>query len=370
MFLGLALLYFASAQTTCPSNPSDSACASFNLLDKNATSLSNDLCAQMPFMSTCLLREECSSSAASFCNPFSSYANICQDMPNMKGCTVYKNQCGLAPQQALSAQCKSNLPLQSFPSTKTVTNQIYSICNEMTMDGCEKCKISSPDSTYANCDIMQVYTQLCQAMPDMSQCLAFKEMCTATPSLSWCAASSGNSEVSPDLLPPSMLMYFHTGIRDYILFKNWVPRNTGEYVGFIIASFLFAVFYEGFLVFVALSEYHWKTKNSKTPKPKSESSSAFGASDFSVVASIKKPWYAHIAGMSAGLEGFQRASLHAIFRLISATWALLLMLIVMSYNVGLFFAVVIGYSIGNLLFAPIFKLSVDAEASVAEPDCC
>lgn len=347
----------------CPTNPNDAQCASYTLPNVNVSILSNDLCTQMPYMTTCLLKKECDKGlVGSFCLPFSTYSSICMDMPTMKSCSSYNNQCGNSPETALSNQCKANPPLKSFPSTKDVTRQIFSICNEMNMDGCDKCKISGPEATYSNCDIMQVYTQLCTAMPDMPQCTAYKTMCSTTPSLTWCSSSS--SKLSEDLFPPSMLMYFHTGIRDYILFKEWVPSTTMEYIGSLIAVFLFALFYEAFQVYIAYQEQ--LLQGIPIPSPIVKRTDEFGVSNSD---SLSLPtWYKHIAGLSTGLKGFQTALLTSLIRLISASWALLLMLIVMSYNVGMFVAVVSGYFVGSLLFVPILRGTFNQGS--LNKDCC
>lgn len=96
-------------------------------------------------------------------------------MPGMKGSETYNKMCGSDPLKSVIAQCKTlNFVL---PTSKQATQQIYSICSEMSMNGCEKCKfsfivgkITRPDATYSNCDLLTVYSNLCIEMPDMYQC--------------------------------------------------------------------------------------------------------------------------------------------------------------------------------------------------------
>jgi hypothetical protein len=46
--------------------------------------------------------------------------------------------------------------------------QVRSICEEMTMDGCERCMPSwQAGKTWADCDLLDTYSYLCYQMPDM-----------------------------------------------------------------------------------------------------------------------------------------------------------------------------------------------------------
>lgn len=46
---------------------------------------------------------------------------------------------------------------------------------------------------------------------------------------------------------PRMEMFFHIGIYDYILFKEWVPQSLGAYFASLFVVFIMAVLGEGFL---------------------------------------------------------------------------------------------------------------------------
>ena len=70
-------------------------------------------------------------------------------------------------------------------------------------------------------------------------------MCSLTPSLPFC---SQDAVISPDA-PPTMKMFFHTGLADYVLFEGWVPRTGLQYTGTVIALFFLCVFYEFLIAF-------------------------------------------------------------------------------------------------------------------------
>jgi hypothetical protein len=158
------------------------------------------LCKSMPGMPGCSIDKLCAASSSTLPSPFCSkesvFTDICQDMPSMGDCKAFNSTC------LDSTTCKA---LPSLPSSRTATQQIASICSEMTMDGCSSCKIASPTAGYAECDLLGTYSQLCKAMPEMSQCGAWKALCVSNPSLSYCSTGTAAD-------PPAMKMYFHTGI--------------------------------------------------------------------------------------------------------------------------------------------------------------
>jgi hypothetical protein len=159
----------------------------------------SSLCRQMSGMPGCSVQETCAKDSASFPSPFCStesiYADICvSDMPSMGDCRGFNQTCQ-------SPNCKA---LPRLPTSRQATQAIYSICSEMNMDGCDKCKIASSTSGYANCNLLEVYGQLCKAMPEMTQCKDWAAMCSATSSLAICSTDSASD-------PPTMKMYFHTG---------------------------------------------------------------------------------------------------------------------------------------------------------------
>ena len=154
------------------------------------------LCGQMPGMPGCSLLKQCLEDShtlpSSYCSNSSLIADICTyDMPRMSAC--------------LNFTCDNCVPLPNLPTSVVATRAIFSICSEMNMDGCSNCRISSNASTYANCDLLGTYGQLCRAMPEMSQCESWNQMCSSSPGIKLCDYQGMASA-------PVMKMYFHTGI--------------------------------------------------------------------------------------------------------------------------------------------------------------
>ena len=152
----------------------------------------NLLCTQMPGMPGCSLMNECKKDStflpSTYCSNSSLLADICMyDMPKMSGCSNFGN-------------CNNCNPLPNLPTSKIATRAIYSICNEMNMDGCDQCKIANNASTYSNCPLLEIYGQLCREMPDMYQCEAWNQMCSTTKGISLCdehdIRSFGNNDGS------------------------------------------------------------------------------------------------------------------------------------------------------------------------------
>ena len=345
MYWGYLLFSYVLGQ--CPTNTTDSSCASFRLPDANASLLLSDLCVQMPGMPGCSLNLTCSNDP--WCNPFSLYAAACIDMPGMTSCATYNNMCGSNHRTSLVSQC-NQATIANLPSSSKVTQNIYGICSSMSMPGCEKCSIKSSSSTYASCDLLGVYSSLCASMPEMSQCSDWSSMCSSTPSLSFC--TTGNAE-----LPPPMQMFFHSGISDYILFQRWVPRTNGQYAGAVMACFIAAFLYEALQTWLAIFEIKWAHESKKRSHTLScideLTEDAFKTSS-SVFYDAKSP-LSLLFGYNNGITGFQIALTRGFFKLIMVTVGYLLMLISMTFNIGLFLAIVCGFAVGTVCFAPVAK---------------
>ena len=320
----------------------------------DASALSDSLCSQMPNMPGCALKK------SGYCSPFQCYATICEDMGSMSDCQLYSKTCKTS---APDAQCSSSAPPKNFPSSANLTRAIFSICNEMSMPGCSSCSIPSANSTYAECDLIGVYSSLCQSMPSMSQCSLYSTMCSSTPSLSWCSKADA---------PPEMKMYFHTGIVDYVLFEKWVPRNGWQYFGTLCFCFVSALFYEFLVAMNAIWEVQWRKEEFNGVLRSSSSNTldeggVFGSKTNQAPLSVL-PIYHHIGGLSRGMSGVKVSLQRGLVRLVTSTLSFLLMLIAMTFNVGLFLAIILGFAIGSFLFASMARLSVSARESKFLPD--
>ncbi|CAM0136460.1 unnamed protein product [Umbelopsis sp. WA50703] len=222
---------------------------------------------------------------------------------------------------AVVAECKTQTMLPKLPTTQEANQLVQSICMSMAMADCDAC-VAPTGGGYPQCDILSTYANLCISMPDMEQCSAYTSMCTSTPSFSLCTSSN-----SADT-PPSMIMYFHRGIHEYILFKDWVPANDGEYAGAWFAIFFAAVFYQGLAVIRSNCEGYWLI-NAQSNNGKFK---LFGTEGYYSWKKVR--------------VDFSRL----IFTFVESTISYALMLVTMTFNVGLFFAVVTGLAVGSFLF--------------------
>ena len=366
----LAFITFASltlAQTEeCITNPTLPACTSFVLTDETALTDLADLCKNMPFMVSCSMQKMCSAeqnineSVQKYCSPFSLLADGCAvDMPRMGGCARYSGMCGISRnvsgiavpadpsslfRNTVVSQCTTASPLPLLPSTAQVNTQVKSICAEMDMIGCDKCKITPQGGrTYLDCDILGVYSELCQAMPEMSQCGAWKSMCQQSPNLPLClTAENGNRNA-----PPTMKMFFHTGITDYVLFENFVPRTNSEYAWAWVFCFVISVVYEGLVAFASIMEVKWANSDKASACfPARLATATTLDSSNEAVTTVK-------TNSNSGyiVKGTSIALQRSVMKFINATIGYAVMLVTMTFNVGLYFAVILGLAVGTFFFA-------------------
>lgn len=136
-----------------------------------------------------------------------------------------------------------------------------------------------------------------------------------------------------------MQMYFEAGYKAVVLFQGWDIQTIGAMVGSCIGIFLMGILYEGLKYFREyLSSKHYTSvtyNNVKTPgEAGSETSSQVNRTPMSFKTSV------------TSASHYIQTALHLLQMIISY----LLMLIVMTYNVWLFMAVVLGCTVGYFFF--------------------
>jgi len=313
---------FAVSNDTCVVQPQLEMCQNYELPDEEVESNIDLLCTSMPEMPGCTVDNICKSSKYSndiYCVPFSVYKDLCLDMPMMNGCQDYKSMCNVS-----SVVLECSTPALPLPSTMDIEDLITSMCNQMPMEGCNECT-----SSLSDCDLLTTYSDLCMSMPSMSECTDWKTYCELIPDWPICSASAaGNAD-------PIMRMYFHTGFEDYVLFKDWVPRNRAQYVGTWFAVCLAGIVFEALRWCRHLCEVEWK-KYSHIDKNKW----------------VPFDWRVDVP--------------RAAMRFVEVVLSYSLMLVAMTFNVGLFFAVAVGFSVGTLLFGRFIAWEKQQEAA----DCC
>ncbi|GAM29479.1 hypothetical protein SAMD00019534_126550 [Acytostelium subglobosum LB1] len=324
-------------QSTCVQTPWATGCTDFVYPAVNVSQDIDNLCdpdGGMPYMAVCSINNTCSQKAinSGVCQPLSVLADGCQfDMPGMSGCSNYKSMCGVA--NSTVAECKTYQAIPNLISTKQLNLMVYNICHEMNMESCSKCPWqTTPPGTYLDCDLLLVYSQLCQQMPTMGQCQQWKTFCAQGTALEKSPLSSTYCSQPEGQKVPLMRMYFHTGILDYVLFKDWVPQNNGQYTGYWFLVFFFAILFECEKTLRAMLEKKWEAVRQKNLEINGEEVSSLGG-----IRGSFPPFNIKVDVVRGFLTG------------VELTMSYLLMLVAMTFNVALFFSVIAGTIVGNIL---------------------
>ncbi|KAJ3355879.1 hypothetical protein GGF32_001785 [Allomyces javanicus] len=221
-------------------------------------------------LGACSLLAQCGTSTTKpYCSTLSLLDALCNyDNPTTDVCTQYQAYCTAKPSEC---RADGNTAWPAWANSTVYQNQIYRMCKVHNMEGCDKCtspasSLSVPITQLASCDSFAVYVAMCKSMPDMTMCNApWKRMCQANPTatkanfpqLCPAAAFEGSITATPTPSAPSpaattadsddasglppMRMYFHHDTTDILLFRAWVPRTTGEYVGSCFGVFFLSL---------------------------------------------------------------------------------------------------------------------------------
>jgi len=292
----------------CLATPWDPSCSNFHLNNSLVTTLNVVMCGSM-YMSGCTVNNICNLKSylgiyPQYCLPFSIYKELCTEMPGMDNCTQYTHLC---LKNTSVIDCNMTvLPLLKGKNYKAL---IDDICSKMDMDGCDTCQMDS------KCDKLAVYSKLCLQMPEMDQCDAWKNICGLVP----------NWPICKDNVVPSMKMYFHTGINEYILFQDIVPTTVGQYVIVLIVLFLASIGFE-------LLKF-WRTRVTANYLGRSEVNLSL-INDKNTKASTSKSAYV-----------LKTSTLYFV----EITLGFLLMLLIMTFNVLICISIVVGRYAGALI---------------------
>jgi hypothetical protein len=117
------------------------------------------------------------------------------------------------------------------------------------------------------------------------------------------------------------------------LFENRIPRNGIEYFFSVLALILLSIFYEFLIAYYTVLEATW------------------GLNITAAVFPYKLPGQ----DLAIGSPPYSIAATRFILKFITSTLGYALMLVTMTFNVGLFFAVVFGLAVGHVLFVGLAK---------------
>ncbi|KAF3389631.1 hypothetical protein F1880_003239 [Penicillium rolfsii] len=146
------------------------------------------------------------------------------------------------------------------------------------------------------------------------------------------ATQSASGMVMTSTASTSMNMVFNTENLSTMLFStSWMPTSTGGYVGTWFFLFFLAVIWRAMSASLARLDAFWAARNAEYPILIN------GGQDRPSRAKLIQTWR-----LSVNLP-------RAALRMANQGIAYLLMIAVMTMNVGFFFAVLIGYFVGELV---------------------
>ncbi|KXZ49236.1 hypothetical protein GPECTOR_22g828 [Gonium pectorale] len=309
----------------CVLDSSQPSCKSYRYPDSAARADIDKLCGSMPDMPGCAVAAECekggSGVSPKYCAPFVLLATLCHDMPGMRGCEGYKALCYKAG--SVVEQCAEQPAIPGLPTWSKARKAVFSACDDHPMAACSSC--SSSDCP----DPLASLAGICHEMPNMAVCADFWAFCNAAgvqDVAAWCAEDDSK-------YLPSMLMYFHQRTQELLLWKEWRPRTQGQYAGSVIAIVAVGVVATGLKTLKGALGLHWNHQRA-----------LLGAAAPSVT-SIWLP--------RRGQTG--ELLIKAAITGVSLTLDYFNMLIAMTFNIGFFCAVIVGYLLGSLLFSHVLE---------------
>jgi hypothetical protein len=213
---------------------------------------------------------------------------------------------------------------------------------------------------------MNLLATLCMEMPDMVQCAAYNRLCAVAASTY--GVLCGSNTTSGETLPP-MKMWLHTGITDILLIKSWVPQNDAQYAASCIAVIATAVLVQGLKALRVMCEANWAAKGRARDagcvsecagaKCDFESGLEAGGSQQEEGSTLpgssrlwrhRSKWWQWMGDGLPGRAQFGRNAVRAAFTGVIVFLDYMLMLIVMSFNIGIILSAVAGFALGALIF--------------------
>ena len=156
-----------------------------------------------------------------------------------------------------------------------------------------------------------------------------------------------------------MKMYFHTGIVDYILFESWVPRSAGSYAGALLAIFAISFLSKGLGVFSNHWEGRWKKAYLEKRREMKIQTEQGGMPKRIFVVANSSTFDSETTASAAPNSSFfgrffwKTALFRGLLQCLSISLHFLIMLVVMTFNVGIVITVVLGMTVGSVIFTPI-----------------
>ncbi|KAL1244678.1 High affinity copper uptake protein [Trichinella spiralis] len=163
----------------------------------------------------------------------------------------------------------------------------------------------------------------------------------------------GNDD-SHDMPMMMMSMSFHGGVNEVILFSFWKITTLGGLLGSIVGIFLLAILYEGLkamretMLENALVEQNLRKKNGTVIDHADNCRQGIGETSQNQTSDIE---LFTLKSTRHRLKPFSTAHIiQSTLHMIQLFFSYMLMLVVMTYNIWLLLAVIVGCGVGHLLF--------------------
>jgi len=312
----------------------------------------DSLCSMMSWMSGCSVRNKCKSGDATgrFCAPWSLLADVCstdwgESMDGMMGCTNYTALC--RPNTAVE-QCATDKGIPFLVPTAEAITDTLALCTEMPdMEQCKDCTGSS--NLPSDCpDPLGTLSAVCLSM-NMRGCEKWSSMCKSNPP----GIQAFCGEEAPGECSGMMQMYFHNGFQDYVLFKDWVPCTAGRYNAAVLGVFLASTF----AVLLKVLRFRMERRMSVRRRISSrETLRTDLLQDFEGRERREEEQEVRCSGpveatiFPGSWDDLKENVVRSGFVGLTMTLDYSLMLVAMTFNYGLFFAVIAGAMCGALLF--------------------
>ncbi|KRX90672.1 High affinity copper uptake protein 1, partial [Trichinella pseudospiralis] len=164
----------------------------------------------------------------------------------------------------------------------------------------------------------------------------------------------GNDAHAHDMPMMMMSMSFHGGVNEVILFSFWKITTLGGLLGSVVGIFLLAILYEGLKVMRetmlenAIVEQSLRKKNGTVIDPADNCRQGIGETSQNQTSDIE---LFTLKSTRHRLRPFSTAHIiQSTLHMIQLFFSYMLMLVVMTYNIWLLLAVIVGCGVGHLLF--------------------
>ncbi len=246
----------------------------------------------------------------------------------------------------------------AWPPAASLAAATRQMCEAMPMAGCERC------SAEACADPLGALVAVCAGMR-MEPCDALTAVCpqlAGRPVLAALLGCPAGPASALDTAPPDMKMYFHTGIRDYLLLKQLVPGSALQYAA-ACASIVVACFASAQLRLLRRHYEHEWAASPISPQPQWAGRGAAGLLPVAGMLALRA-----LRGEAAELDAarlVRRGAARAALVVAQQAVDYSLMLVAMTFNLGYCLALLAGTGLATLAYGHLAPPESDDETCCA-----